>query len=311
MNGMDERTRKIKRASWLGIMGNAFLSLLKISAGFYANSLALVGDGIDSLSDIVTSLISLFAARIMAAPPDREHPWGHGRAETIATRMIGFAMFTAGFQLLLSTVRQLMSHEGSALPGMAAMAAALISIILKTILAAYKGIMGRQLESSLLIADARNMRNDVFLSTAVLLGLLISHLTGLPLFDRIIALLLSVYILISAIGIFRESGSELMDGMEDPDLYKRLFDAVDLVPGASNPHRCRIRKISTLYDIDLDIEVDGNITVSESHHIANQVEEAIRGKLPRIFDIMVHVEPAGTSREEEQYGLSPGGLEEK
>jgi len=306
-----ERTEKIRRASWLGIFGNGFLSLLKITVGFLSHSLALVGDGIDSLSDIVTSLISLFAARIMSAPPDREHPWGHGRAETIATRLIGFAMFTAGLQLLISTVHSLTSGEVPVLPGRPALIAAVISIILKIALAAYKSHMGRKWESTLLTADAQNMRNDVLLSSAVLVGLFVSRLTGMALFDRIIAILLSFYILASAVRIFRESGSELMDGMEDPEVYSRLFEAVEKVPGALNPHRCRIRKINTLYDIDLDIEVDGDISVRESHHIAHEVEEAIRGCLPRIFDIMVHVEPAGTSREDEQFGLSPQGLEEK
>ncbi len=306
----EERNSRIQRASWVGIVGNGLLSLLKISVGLFSRSLALVGDGIDSFSDIVTSVISLFAAKIMDEPPDRKHPWGHGRAETIATRLIGFAMLTAGFQLLLTTLRQLASKEAAQIPGKTALVAALISIVLKTFLALYKGRLGKKLESTLLIADAQNMRNDVFLSLGVLFGITLCYITGNPLFDKLIALALSLYIMGSALKIFWESGSELMDGMEDPETYKILFEAVKSVKGASNPHRCRIRKINTLYDIDLDIEVRGDITVIESHHIAHEVEENIRRQLPRIFDIMVHVEPAGTSRENEQFGLSPQGLEE-
>ena len=311
MERQDERNNRIERASWIGIVGNGLLSLLKISVGLLSRSLSLVGDGIDSFSDIVTSLISLFAARIMAEPPDSKHPWGHGRAETIATRLIGFAMITAGLQLLLTTIRQLSSGEAARIPGRAALLAAGFSIILKSFLALYKGRLGKTLESSLLTADARNMRNDVFLSLGVLAGIALCQITGNPLFDKLIALLLSVYIMGSAVRIFMESGSELMDGMEDQEIYKRLFEAVDSVEGASNPHRCRIRRINTLYDIDLDIEVDGDISVNESHRIAHEVEQKIRARLSRIFDIMVHIEPAGTSRENEQFGLSPQGLEEK
>ncbi|MDC7219762.1 MAG: cation diffusion facilitator family transporter [Spirochaetales bacterium] len=307
----EERNRNIRHASLLGIIGNAFLSILKITVGILSHSLALIGDGIDSFSDIVTSLISLFAVRIMAEPPDRKHPWGHGRAETIATRFIGFTMFTAGLQLLLSVINQLMSGELSPLRGGKALYVALISIVLKSLLALYKGILGKRLNSSLLLADARNMRNDVFLSVGVLGGLLLSIITGSPLFDKIIALLLSLYIMYSAVKIFRESGEELMDGLEDPAVYKQLFEAVGEVPGACHPHRCRIRRINTLYDIDLDIEADGNLSLIEAHDIAHQVEKAIRKKIPLIFDIMVHVEPTGQGEHDEQFGLSPDELEEK
>jgi cation diffusion facilitator family transporter len=305
-----KRSSTIRRASLIGIVGNGFLGLIKITAGLMSGSLALVGDGIDSFSDILTSLISLYAAKIMAEPPDRKHPWGHGRAETIATRLIGFAMFTAGFQLCLSLIRQLSSPSASIplIPGKVALLAALVSIVLKSALAAYKGILGKKLQSTLLRADYINMRNDVFLSLGVLSGLILCHITGNSLYDRIIAFLLSLYIMYSAFKIFRESGSELMDGLEDPELYSRLFKAVEQVPGALNPHRCRIRKINTLYDIDLDIEVDGSISVNESHEIAHLVEEAIKEILPMVFDIMVHVEPSGSNREHEQFGLSPGSL---
>ncbi|MDC7224791.1 MAG: cation diffusion facilitator family transporter [Spirochaetales bacterium] len=306
-----ERAKIIRNASLLGIFGNALLALVKISAGLLSHSLALIGDGIDSSADIVTSLISLYAARIMAEPPDREHPWGHGRAETIATRLIGFSIFSAGFQLLLSTGRHLFSDEIFPLPGKPALYASLFSILLKSGLAIYKTVLGNRLDSSLLKADGKNMKNDVFLSLGVLGGIILSLITGTPIFDKIIALLLSFYIMGSAVNIFRESGTELMDGLDDPDIYSRLFEAVKAVPGASNPHRCRIRKINTLYDIDLDIEVDGNILLTEAHQIAHEVEEAIRSRIPKIFDIMVHVEPSGACREKEQFGLTPGELEEK
>jgi cation diffusion facilitator family transporter len=300
----------IKRASWIGIVGNAILSLMKISVGVAMSSLALIGDGIDSLADIVTSLISLFTSRIMSEPPDKEHPWGHGRAEIMATRLIGFLMFLAGFQLLLSGIEELRSPTEREIPNSAALIVIVISVIAKAGLAIYKTRLGRRLNSSLLKADGINMRNDVFLSLGVLGGIILCRIFNMMIFDSLMAVGLALYILKSAVGVFRESDMELMDGMEDPLIYDRVFNAVEQVEGAENPHRCRIRQIGTLYDIDLDIEVEGSITVVESHRIAHNVEMAIKESLPNIYDIMVHVEPSGFSREREQYGLSPVSLKD-
>lgn len=307
----NNRTSRIRRASWIGIVGNGFLSVLKITAGALTGSLSLLGDGLDSLADITASLIALFTARILEEPPDREHPWGHGRAEIMATRLIGIIMFMAGFQLFLSSLGELLDPMAKDLPPLPALVILAVSMAVKALLALYKSRWGKCLESPLLLADAVNMRNDIFLSLGVFTGLLLGRFLKMPIIDTIMALGLSLYIISAAIRIYRESDKELMDGLEDIDVYHRVFGAVESIDGAENPHRCRIRKIGTLYDIDLDIEVDGSLTVRESHRIAEKVEGAIKKQVPAIYDIMVHVEPCGTDREREQYGLSPGSVKKK
>lgn len=303
-----ERASILARASWVGIIGNGILALLKIAFGFIASSLALIGDGIDSLTDIITSVITLFTSRLITAPPDREHPWGHGRAETLSTKLLSFFIFFAGSQLAISALKQIFSGEERGLPKSIALWITLVSVAGKIFLALYKFRMGKKSESRLLIADAVNMRNDIFLSLSVFVGIGLSLWFQMPILDSITSLILSVFILKSAYGIFMETNAELMDGMEDQEMYHLLFASLDEVEGLHNPHRCRIRRINNMYDIDLDIEVDGTLSLEDAHGIAIKAEEAVKKNLKNVFDIMIHVEPLGNVEHREQFGLRPESI---
>ena len=272
--------------------------------------MAVIADGIDSTTDIFTSMITLITARIINEPPDREHPWGHTRAETIATKGLSFIIFFAGAQLLFSTGRHFLSGELRELPGKAALVVTGISIAGKIFLTFYKHRAGKRADSSMLIADAKNMQNDIYLSLAVLVGLTGTYILHMPVIDSLTGLLLSLWIMKSAWDLFTETSMELMDSMADPSVYRTVFKAAAGTKGVVNPHRARIRKLNTLYDIDLDIEVDGKMTVWDAHAIAAEVEANIKTVLPDVFDIMVHVEPVGNMELGEQYGLSPEDLEE-
>ncbi len=303
-----ERLRVLKRASWAGIIGNLFLSALKITTGLFSGSLAVIGDGIDSLSDVVTSMVTLYAAKAGSAPPDPEHPWGHGRVETIATKTLSLIIIMAGLQLLVMTLRKLTGTAASELPGVIALFAAGISILGKTILSVYKFQASRITESRMMQADAINMRNDILLSFAVLAGVFFTRILNLPLIDVLAGLCVSIWIIISGIKVFLHTNTELMDSIDDKDVYRQVFESVDAVQGVSNPHRVRIRGLNSLYVIDLDVEVDGSITVSEAHNLACILEREIRNRVRKVFDIMVHVEPAGVADHVEGYGLVPGDI---
>jgi len=298
------RIKNIKKASWVGVAGNAVLSFLKIVIGFLSGSLAVVGDGIDSATDILTSLLTLWVARIIEKPPDARHPYGHGRAETIATRIVSFIIFYAGLQLGISSVQSIISGTESSLPSSLAVYVTVLSIGAKLFLAYYKFKVGKKEKSSMLIADSKNMRNDVVLSVTVLAGLFLAYLLNFPVLDKYVALAVSVWIIKVAIEIFFEENTELMEGVPETDTYGEIFDAVQNVKGAHNPHRTRIRKIGTFIVIDLDIEVDGKITVSEGHEIAKTVEEEIKRVVDNVYDVLIHVEPLGNVEKDEKYGVS-------
>ncbi len=299
-----ERINIIRKASWVGIIINFILSILKIAAGFLFYSFALVGDGIDSLTDVVTSGVTLVTANISARPPDNEHPYGHGRAETIATRLLSFIIFFAGAQLAFSSIRQIVSPKFIELPESPVFIVIAISVAGKVFLSIFKKRAGIRAKSPMLIADAKNMRNDVLISLSVLIGLVFTVILKTPVLDSITALLVSFWILKTAFTIFMETTRELMDGVDDPDIYKQVFKVVKTVPGAGNPHKTRIRKLNNVFVIDMDIEVAGNLTVKEGHNIAMAVENAIRDQVAEIYDINVHVEPVGNYEKRENFGLN-------
>lgn len=299
------RISNIRKASWIGVFGNTFLSVIKILTGVLTGSLAVVGDGIDSAIDILTSLLTLWVAKIIEKPPDEQHPYGHGRAETIATRILSFIILYAGIQLIITSVQDIITGKAGTIPGLMAIVVTLISIALKLFLAWYKHAIGKQENSSMLIADAKNMRNDVVLSAGVLLGLILTNTLALPMIDKIIAFFLGLWIIKVAIGIFVEENSELMEGVSDTGIYAVLFKSVSDVKGAYNPHRARIRKIGSYLIVDLDIEVAGELTVFEGHEIAKQVENSIKKSIDNVYDVLIHVEPLGNFEENEKYGLSP------
>ena len=164
--------------------------------------------------------------------------------------------------------------------------------------------MGKRHDSSMLTANGKNMLSDILISSSILFGLACTFLFNLPILDPIVALLVSIWVMKTAVSIFIESMTETMDSVRDPSVYDEIFEAVGDVTGASNPHRTRIRKIGTHYDIDLDIEVDGTLPVEEGHRIALSVEEKIKERVANVYDVMVHVEPIGNFEKDEAFGMS-------
>ena len=152
------------------------------------------------------------------------------------------------------------------------------------LLALYQYRQGKRVQSALLTANAVNMRNDVIISLGVLVGLVFTFALDMPVLDTVTGLVISLFIIKSSVTIFMDSNVELMDGVKDETVYARIFQAVEAVPGAHNPHRVRSRQIGNMYMIALDIEVDGTISVMEAHRIANEVERSIKRGLT-IFTI--------------------------
>lgn len=301
---MSDRIRLIIRASWIGIVGNAILAIIKVIIGFTAHSQAVIGDGIDSLSDVATYVIILFTARISQKPPSVKYPYGYRRAETIASKFLSFFIFFAGAQLLYTNVQDLWSGSQRALPDLLAVYVTAFSIIGKFLLASWQFRVGKKTNSSMLIANAKNMRADIILSISVLAGVVATLYLNMPIIDTILAICVSLWILHIGFKIFMESNTELMDGVDDTSAYEKIFEAADAVKGAHNPHRARIRKMSNLYLIDLDIEVDARMSVAESHQISMEVENGIKERLENVYDIMIHIEPKGNYEVDEKFGLS-------
>lgn len=291
------------RTSWISVLGNAFLSMLKVIAGIISGSLAVLTDGLDSASDVFTSLVILIATPITSRPPNSKYVYGQEKIENIASTLLSFVIFFMGGQMFIASIGKIINQKVEELPSQIAIWVTIISIAGKLLLALYQFRQGKRVKSQMLVANAVNMRNDVVISAGVLLGLGFTYLLNMPILDPIIALIISLYILYSAIGIFRDANLVLLDGVNDTSVYKKIISAVEQVPDAYNPHRIRSSHIGNRYNIVLDIEVEGNLPLTEAHRIAQKVEDSIKQSVDNVYDIVIHVEPKDRAHCEEKYGV--------
>ena len=298
------RKKILIRTSIISLIGNAILSTSKIVIGIISGSLAVLGAGIDSATDVLISFVMIITVRIMNRPPSRKYAYGYEKAESIATKILSLIIFYAGIQLLIASVGGFFSSEPKEMPTIIAIYVTVFSIFGKLFLAWHQYRQGKKTESSMLIANAINMRNDVLISGSVLVGLAFTFILNMPIFDSIAGLVVSLFILKSSVSIFMESNVELMDGVKDESIYQKIFDAVEKTVGASSPHRVRSRQIGNLHQIELDIEVDPNISIKEAHEIAHAVEDNIRKTVENVYDISIHVEPRGEHHKNEKFGIS-------
>ena len=294
--------KQVLRASYASIIGNGLLSAAKLVVGFISGSFAVVSDGIDSASDVAMSVVMIVTAKIMGRKPNRKYVYGYAKAELIATKILSMLIFFAGAEMFVSALKNLFSGQERIMPGMLAIYVTVISILCKLLLSFYQTAVGRKTGSSMLIANGINMRNDVIISLSVLAGLFFSFILKLPVLDSVTALLVSCFIVWSAIRIFMDSNTELMDGVKDVSVYQKIFDAIDKVEGIRNTHRVRSRSIGNKYMITLDVEADGNLTLDQAHELTMEAERRIRESIPEVYDIVVHIEPFGT-HPEDVYGV--------
>ena len=220
------REKILIRTSWVSTIGNAILSASKIIVGLFAGSLAVLGDGIDSATDVIISIVMIFTARIMNRPPSKKYVFGYEKAEGIATKILSLVIFYAGMQMLLSSVANIFSDATKEVPSAIAIYVTVFSIIGKLLLAHYQYKQGKRIDSSMLTANAINMRNDVIISSGVLVGLVFTFIFKLPILDSITGLIISLFIIKSSVSIFIDSNVELMDGVKDLVIYIHIFNTV-------------------------------------------------------------------------------------
>lgn len=303
---MDEeikRNQKLtNRVSITAVIANVLLAIVKVSVGLIFNSMAVLADGVDTTTDILTSSTVLISSLISRKPPDREHPYGHQRAENIGAKVISFVIFYAGISLLIESVKRLINGQYNVLEGFIPLIAAILSVAGKTFLFTIEYSTGKKTKSQAMVAEAKNMRNDIIMSCLVFVGVILNKL-GLAWIDPLVSVVMSFIILKVAWDVFEENAHELMDGLYENEMwiYDRVFDVCKAC-GAYNPHKVRIRKIGGKFDIDMDVEVDGNMTVRQAHEITKCIRKRLSDSKD-IYDVVVHVEPEGNN-EKEPYGLS-------
>lgn len=292
----DCRKREIYRVTFVGLVVNLVLSLLKLAAGVVGRSGAMVADAVHSFSDLATDIVVIAFARISAKPRDTDHDYGHGKYETLATIIISIALGVVGAGILVNSIRGIRTViDGGLLPrpGAVALVAAVVSILVKEILYRYTVRVGRRLDSPSVVANAWHHRSDALSSLGTLVGIGCAFFLGdkWRIADPIAALIVSVFIFKIAFDLIRTGLGELLEQSLPEEVEKEILGIVAANPRVREPHNLRTRRIGAAIAIEVHVRMDGKMTVEESHELTVDIEQRLRERFGEGTMIAIHVEP--------------------
>lgn len=275
---------------------NVVLLLFKFVAGIVGHSAAMVADAVHSLSDFVTDVIVLVFVHISGKPKDKSHDYGHGKYETLAMTVIGLALLVVAVGIVYSGMTKIIDWaNGTDLdaPGMLALWAALLSIVLKEGVYRYSMVKARELNSQAVEANAWHHRSDALssLGTAIGIGGAIFLGKRWTVLDPIASVVVGMFIVKVAIDLLRRGIGDLMEQSLPDAVEEEMLQMVGAIPGVVEPHNLRTRRIGNHYAIELHIRMDGNISLRESHDKASEVEDMLRNRYGEDTHVAVHVEP--------------------
>jgi cation diffusion facilitator family transporter len=272
----------------IGALANLVLAALKIAGGIFGRSTAMLADGIHSLSDLLTDGVVLFTHKIGQLPADENHPYGHGRAETIGATLVGAVIIIAGFGLAYESWK-IISSGAFRTPLVSAAVAAVFSIIINEVLFRYTRTVGEEINSPSIVANAWHHRSDAISSVAALVGIG-GAMAGYPIMDPIAAILVSIMILKVGYDISFRGLSDLMDTALNEAETRRIETMINNLPGVIQTHNLRTRRIGGEVFMDVHILVDHEASVTEGHHIAENVRRELIRAMDNVQDVLVHVD---------------------
>jgi cation diffusion facilitator family transporter len=278
-----------ERCAWIGMVTNFFLCLGKLYAGYWGSSKALLADGIHTLSDLVSTGIVIVGFKIAKKPPDKTHPYGHGRAEAISTKIIAVMLIIFGLQTGYDSFMTFFSPDLKS-PHLITLLVILLSIFIKETLFKYTLHIGNKLSSSSLIADAWHHRSDTYSSIAALVGIL-GAILGFTYFDPVAGILVSALIVWAGIRIFLIAYNELMDGIIKSETMDEIREIISGISEVKSIKDLKAHKVGLDINVDLTIDIDGNMTVDKGHQICDMVEEEVKKRITSVKKIMIHVNP--------------------
>ncbi len=306
-----DRMKKARAVTLTGLVLNLVLTALKYAAGFLGASAAMIADATHSLSDLLTDAVVFFGLEAASKPADSSHPYGHGKIEAILAALCGFSLLLAGGGIFLSGMKNVADFfRGASLPrpGAIALAAALLSVLSKELLYRYTIVWGRRLESSALIAKAWDHRSDAFSSIGTLAGISGAYFLGdrWSVLDPLAAVIVTYFIAKAALPILRDSLDELIEASLPDELEERLRKAILSVEQVESFHKLKTRRIGSAIAVDVHIQMDGKLSLTEAHDISRRVEDELWRLFGGETHISLHMEPRSSIREGEngRTGLS-------
>jgi len=290
---MDTSATTGRKVTLVGVLVNAFLILLKLVAGVFGSSQALIADAVHSISDLFTDVVVLIGIKISHKPPDTTHHFGHARMETLASTIVGITLIGTALYLGISASLTIYRHTEYH-PTTLALFGAGVSIVFKEVLYHYTIRTGRRIKSQLIVANAWHHRSDALSSVAVLIGVGGTMINpSWHVLDAFAALLVSFFIVKVGLEILRDTLREFTDTAPQPEIIGKIKRCALSVNGVVDTHDLRVRTSGGQYQMEMHIVVDGLLTVSEGHKIAKAVESCLMEDVENLDRIIIHVDPEG------------------
>lgn len=293
---MKESTRQIYRATWIGIFVNLFLAIIKALGGFLSGSRALIADALHSASDIVGSVVILFAVRIANKPPDKEHPYGHGKAENIASIIVALLLIFVGVEISISSAKVFFG-ETPVVPGKLALIIIIISILIKEILFQYKFRLGTKYQSTALISEAWHHRSDSLSSFAALVGIaatILGNSLGIGFLiygDAIAGIIVSLIVVKVGYDLAKESSQIILEKVLSDEESLKYFETLKTIEGITHVDQLLARTHGSYVVIDLKIKVDSTLSVRVGHDIGFTAKKILMDSHPEVENVLVHINP--------------------
>ncbi len=292
--GSDARAGR--RVALAGILASVVLAAMNLAVGVWSQSTSVFATGVEFAGDVLASTVVLFGLMAAAKPPDANHPYGHGRIETLAAFVVGLVLSAGGVGIAWNSL-QAVGVRHAPPPATAALAL-VIAIVVRGVMSAMKFRVGRRIRSSSLVADAWNDAVDILSAGAALtaVALAIYDSERFLAADHYGGFAVGVVVVVTGVRVLRDASLELMDTMPDPPMMARVRAAALEVPGVGGVDKAYARKTGMTYHVDLHIEVDPALSVAAAHAVAGQVRHRVRAGLPWVADVLVHVEPLAAPR---------------
>jgi len=282
---------KLESIPLVGVAVNTALALVKIMAGVLGNSYALIADGIESTSDIITSLVVWGGLRVASLPANQKHPYGYGKAEALTGMLTSVALIAAAILIAIQSMREILTPHH--LPHWSTLIVLVLVVVIKEAMARWVGHAGEKNDSTSLQADAWHHRSDALTSLAAFVGISIGLIggKGYEPADDYAALVACLVILFSGIRLLTIAVGDILDIAPSREFEEKVRKLASEVAGVKAVEKCRIRKSGTAYFVELHLQVDENATVREGHQIGGKVRAMLRQSPLRIADVHIHIEP--------------------
>ena len=280
------------RVSYISILGNVLLSVFKLMAGISAHSGAMISDAVHSASDVFSTFVVMIGIKISARASDKEHPYGHERMECVAAIVLATILCITGLGIGKNAIAKLQdgNDAGMVIPGILALVAAIVSIVVKEAMFWYTRGAAKKIDSGALMADAWHHRSDALSSVGALVGILFAR-NGYPVMDVVASLIICVFIVKASYDIFKDAVDKMVDKACDEETERELKNFVEAQPGVLGVDLLQTRVFGNKIYVDLEIGADENSTLKESHQVAEQVHDKLEIQFPKVKHIMIHVNP--------------------